>query len=393
VSAAHEDCGESPAAKKSPSLLIPRPLNCSERLPENPLDPPRPRVYLSVEFTCPSLRGDVAIRTLGAIPILILTSACVTAPLEEYAVFRDRYASRGEDPRAAFAEALTRSDWEWQIDGLLMREEASNSKRDEIKPLEDPELQDRVDSILKRLTAATHRPDAPAQAVLCKEEVGAEAMGAGVLLISESELNRWGSDEDGLAWVLAHEMAHNMARHRLRGARFRFEMGLLGEANRVPMAESMYAVVALSRIIETEADALGTYYFLKAGFRREGMNRALQALERNESERLSQEGGKNRLMVSEMTYLLRPTLDGYLSLLREIEKALAPGSKDADLLAFLLRQKTHPPARLRRSTCEAVESFLAGRRPKTECTIARYVFYTTRMARWRRSAQDGEAAK
>lgn len=65
------------------------------------------------------------------------------------------------------------------------------------------------------------------------------------------------ADEDELAWVLAHEFAHNVLRHRVRLDAAGVERGFLGNFGRN---------ARLIREVEGEADALSVYLLERAGY-------------------------------------------------------------------------------------------------------------------------------
>lgn len=158
---------------------------------------------------------------------------------------------------------------------------------------EKPELNRLVDTVGRRLAAASERPNLPwTFTVLDSPIVNAMALPGGYIYITRGMLERINS-EDELAGVLGHEIAHVTARHsaqqisRQQLAQFGLVLGAVVAGPEVLQQYGQLAELGLgllfqrySRAHETEADLLGTGYIAEAHYNPVGAERMLMALQR-----------------------------------------------------------------------------------------------------------------
>lgn len=158
---------------------------------------------------------------------------------------------------------------------------------------EDPAQQARITSMLSRLSKAAGS-GVPFTARLYQDsEPNAFSIGGKRLFISSTMLKMFPSDDDLLAGVLGHEMAHDIAGHHVRQQTEAYWRGLatnlatnLGKNHASvvnPLAKSVSALLGLkfSRGDEKEADILGTYYAMRAGYQPEGLTRFFETTNNN----------------------------------------------------------------------------------------------------------------
>ena len=158
---------------------------------------------------------------------------------------------------------------------------------------EKPELNRLVDTIGRRLAAASDRPGLPwTFTVLDTPMVNAMALPGGYIYITRGMLERINS-EDELAGVLGHEITHVTARHaaqqisRAQLAQFGMVLGAVIAGPEATQAYGQLAELGLnllfqrySRGQESQADLVGTDYVARAGWNPVGSERMLMTLQR-----------------------------------------------------------------------------------------------------------------
>jgi predicted Zn-dependent protease len=157
---------------------------------------------------------------------------------------------------------------------------------------EDPRLHAKLTSIVDRLVAASDRPDLSYKiTILNSPAVNAFALPNGQLYVTRGLLGL-ANDSAEFASVMAHEMAHVIARHaatREQEAR-KTELirststnDLIGDpqVGAMALARSKIALASFSRSQELEADAIGVGIAGRAGFDPLGASRLLTAMGRN----------------------------------------------------------------------------------------------------------------
>jgi Zn-dependent protease with chaperone function len=162
--------------------------------------------------------------------------------------------------------------------------------------IQDKELQDFVAGIVKKIEMANHLPAKSRYVLLVKDAtVNAHCVGNGVFLINIGLLQKL-KTEDELAFVLAHEIAHDELRHMTQKMMWlaknnfqhlqkeRIIRMLNGKLN----MEDLYQFrnlneffFNLNREKEFEADSLGLQFFTSAGYRQASSLDLLQKLDEN----------------------------------------------------------------------------------------------------------------
>lgn len=158
---------------------------------------------------------------------------------------------------------------------------------------EKPELNQLVESLGRRISAVSDRPNLPWHFTLLDSPiVNAMALPGGYIYVTRGIIERMNA-EDELAGVIAHEVAHVAARHSARSMSQQqlAQLGLvLGSILVGPAATETYGgLVQLgagllftrySRQQESQADLLGTAYMTEAGYNPRGAENMLLALKR-----------------------------------------------------------------------------------------------------------------
>jgi predicted Zn-dependent protease len=156
---------------------------------------------------------------------------------------------------------------------------------------ESARLQSLVEKTVDRLVAASERPDLKYQVtILNSPAVNAFALPDGRLYVTRG-LIALANDNSELASVMAHEMAHVIARHaairedQVRQAALvnRVATDLLADPQRgaLALAKSKIALVNFSRAQEFEADGVGVGISARAGYDPYGAERFLTAMGQN----------------------------------------------------------------------------------------------------------------
>jgi predicted Zn-dependent protease len=156
---------------------------------------------------------------------------------------------------------------------------------------DDPKLEALITKTVDRLVAASDRPDlAYKVTILNSGAVNAFALPTGQLYVTRG-LIALASDTSELSSVLAHEMAHVLAKHaairedQAKQAavvtRVVADMGNDADMTALALAKSKLTMASFSRAQEFEADAIGVGIAARAKFDPFGASRFLTAMERN----------------------------------------------------------------------------------------------------------------
>lgn len=165
---------------------------------------------------------------------------------------------------------------------------------------EDARLEALIGSAVGRLVAASDRPETQYKVtILNSGAVNAFALPTGQLYVTRGLL-ALANDTSELSSVLAHEMAHVLARHasireeRARQAavvtRVVADMGTDPDLTALALAKTKLTMASFSRGQEFEADGIGVGLAAKAGFDPYGAARFLTAMGRNADLKASQAG-------------------------------------------------------------------------------------------------------
>lgn len=156
---------------------------------------------------------------------------------------------------------------------------------------DDPRLEALITRTVERLVAASERPDlAYKVTILNSGAVNAFALPTGQLYVTRG-LIALASDTSELSSVLAHEMAHVLAKHaairedQARQAavvtRVVADMGSDADMTALALAKTKLTMASFSRAQEFEADGIGVGISARAKFDPFGASRFLSAMERN----------------------------------------------------------------------------------------------------------------
>src|SRR5215469_15704022 len=156
---------------------------------------------------------------------------------------------------------------------------------------EDPKLEAQLSQTLERLVAASDRPDLHYRiTILNSPAVNAFALPSGQLYVTRG-LTALANDNAELASVLAHEMAHVIARHAAIREDQAKQAAIVGrvvndvlsdpQMGALALAKSKIALATFSRAQEFEADGIGVGISSRAGFDPYGGARFLTSMGRN----------------------------------------------------------------------------------------------------------------
>lgn len=150
--------------------------------------------------------------------------------------------------------------------------------------VQDKELQDRIASIGARIAAASDRKDITYTfKVLNSKEVNALAVPGGYIYLFKGLTDYMQTDEE-IAGIIGHEVGHISKRHTVRQIEKGLGMSVLfgvlfGGRGAILQDLAMNAIMAgYSRSDEREADQLGYYHTVKAGYNPYSMLMGLQKL-------------------------------------------------------------------------------------------------------------------
>lgn len=187
------------------------------------------------------------------------------------------------------------------------------------KSVKDPAMQDRVDTIGKRLAVVSDRPGLLFRfEVLDEEGFNAFTLPGGYVYIFRSLVERLTAD-DQVAAILAHEIGHVAAFHFQRrlqqGLGLTILQALVGQSRSTPATKQrIFAglnelMLSFSREDELEADRLGVKYMRSAGYRPEA---AIEVIELLKAHIFTEEPIRRLSMRS------HPYLDERLRTIREV---------------------------------------------------------------------------
>jgi predicted Zn-dependent protease len=156
---------------------------------------------------------------------------------------------------------------------------------------DDPKLQEVISQTVERLVAASERPDLHYKVtILNSPAVNAFALPTGQLYVTRG-LTALANDNAELASVLAHEMAHVIARHAAIREDQARQAAIVGrvvndvlsdpQTGALALAKTKIALASFSRAQEFEADGIGVGIAAKAGYDPYGAARFLSSMGRN----------------------------------------------------------------------------------------------------------------
>src|SRR5262249_11675803 len=169
---------------------------------------------------------------------------------------------------------------------------------------EDPKLHAKLTSVVNRLVAASERPDLSYKiTILNSPAVNAFALPNGQLYVTRGLLGL-ANDSSEFASVMAHEMAHVIARHAAAREEQARKTELISSVNdmlsdsqvgAMALARSKIALANFSRSQEFEADGIGVGIAARSGFDPFGAARLLGSMGRNAELRASGRGGDSHV--------------------------------------------------------------------------------------------------
>lgn len=163
---------------------------------------------------------------------------------------------------------------------------------------DDPRLEAMLEPIVDKLVAASERPDLKYNiTILNSPAVNAFALPSGQLYVTRGMI-ALSNDNSEIASVLAHEMAHVIARHAaIRDEQMR-QAALVSKVasdvltdpqmGALALAKSKIALASFSRAQEFEADGIGVGISARAGYDPYGATRFLTSMGRNAELKASQ---------------------------------------------------------------------------------------------------------
>ncbi len=166
----------------------------------------------------------------------------------------------------------------------------SEAIREDVEICEESSLE--LDRIGRLVAEHSDRPHIPYEfAVIKADDINAFALPGGFVFMYSGLLDML--DEDEVAAVLGHEIAHIVARHGIKrmqavlGYQFLSIAGLIAMKDNVDpaavheLSDTVFTLIMLgySRRDELEADRLGTRYAINAGFDPRGMLGVLEKFE------------------------------------------------------------------------------------------------------------------
>ena len=169
-------------------------------------------------------------------------------------------------------EEYTMTSTEKEVD---MGRKVARRVLDELPPTLDEPLQERVRAIGQRIVAVCDRQELVYHfTVLQDQEVNAFSLPGGYVFLNEGLIKKAANDDE-LAGVIAHEVAHIAARHAMK--RYESSLGMQivqlaslaarqGAATQGLSVAMQAAQLAYARGDELEADRLGVKYLKAAGF-------------------------------------------------------------------------------------------------------------------------------
>ncbi|HEX68664.1 MAG TPA: hypothetical protein ENG13_06340 [bacterium] len=144
----------------------------------------------------------------------------------------------------------------------------------------------RLENIGERVARSSHRPNLPYHfRVMESKEINAFALPGGFIYVTSKLMEI--ADDDELAGVVGHEIAHVCCRHGVKKLEAQLGYSLIAslilskeKADLIRLANTTFKLISLgySRKDEFQADELGTKYAFKAGFSADGLLRFLKKL-------------------------------------------------------------------------------------------------------------------
>jgi predicted Zn-dependent protease len=176
--------------------------------------------------------------------------------------------------------------------GLISRSEEVKLGRDAAREIEakyrtytDP----RVTAIGNRLVRVSDRRDIDYTfKVIDRDEVNAISLPGGYIYIYRGLLRQIGNDDDALAGVMAHEVAHITERHSVKqveksmGTNLLLELLTRGKTRQYAGIAANLLALKFGRGDEYEADEVGVTYMDRAGYDPRGLARFFRILESSE---------------------------------------------------------------------------------------------------------------
>ncbi len=211
---------------------------------------------------------------------------------------------------------------------------------------DDPELKALIQQVVERLVAASERPDLKYRVtVLNSPAINAFALPDGSLYVTRGLL-ALANDTSEMSSVLAHEMAHVIARHasiredQVKQAVLvsRVISDVVADQNMgaLAMQKSRQTLATFSRGQELEADAIGVGIAARAGFDPYGASRFLTDMGKQASLRTSAFGGASST-TPDMDFLAtHPATPDRISIaIANAREYAAPGAGERDKAAYL----------------------------------------------------------
>jgi len=172
---------------------------------------------------------------------------------------------------------------------VAMGKSIANEVDKEYKAVDDPLVQKRIEDIGKRIAAVSDRKEIDYHfLVLDDDEVNAVSLPGGFVYIFKGLLDKLSTDDE-VAGVLAHEVAHIVARHSIKKLQAIQGYTILrilvaaapktGEVGNAADAAFTELLLGYSREDELLADQLGARYLKLAGYDQNAMISVLQKLQ------------------------------------------------------------------------------------------------------------------
>lgn len=239
--------------------------------------------------------------------------------------------------------ALNRTEAEWNKSIELAHEQYKRvTKEKNFKYVNDAKAQNRVRTILNKLITVSHKPNINITIKIYDSyEINAYAIAAEYVFVSTTLLKQM--SDGAVAFILAHELGHVMNQTSERKLAHYDKCGYCDKSKQLKY----------SRQMEHEADALGYYYFNKAGYKYQDAKRALEILESEETH--SKNYYEKEIKNAKSTY--------DCSIGKDAKKKAETKMKDLQkLLDSLvdLNKRTHPKMDKRYKTILNVNSYLLG---------------------------------
>lgn len=155
-------------------------------------------------------------------------------------------------------------------------------------PLDDAQVQAQVEATVRRIVAASDRPDMVFNVVVVPDPtVNAAALPGGFMMVNKGLLDALSPDE--VAFVLAHEVSHVQLRHFATTMNMTAAMEVIGSGEAAHAAGDEAALgtaytdlgrmtTRYNRTLELEADLYGLLYAMRAGYPGQSAVDAMEAM-------------------------------------------------------------------------------------------------------------------